>query len=542
MLTRKDLKIALLAGFVSILAFLTLLSGFFQQDEWLGYSRSILLTGSGPAELFNYAFAPSSGHYIPFTLLAVYFLYRLFGLNYNIFVVISLILHFTNVVLVYFFTRKLFKDYKMAFLSALIFGVFAPAYQGTAWVVANISTHVASIFALLSMIYIQKKKIYLSIVLLITSLFFKEIAIGLFLILPLIILLEASYKKQQKKRYVLLLLGAAGVYGLFRLMGLIVGTSSGLPSGGEVSVTKTIYNFLTLPLKSFVQSFIPPGYLRSVSFFFASFFRDEITGGVGSPLFEKFAIKRVFEVLNLGIFALIGFFILKLYRMKKLTLTNSTVFLLGVLFIAINSLIYALAPEGSGITSIVDSRNLYFTAIGASIMAVALARLYRKLGYLLLIIFVLFNFFTLVQSLKVFNERGSVRSRILSVIKESYPDFPDRVVFYLESDTSYYGLPEEDKIPPFQSGFGQTLLAYYWEQEKYPKEFYEGRFLWEISSQGYKQIGPRGFGYYRDFEQLKKSVEENGIQSDWVISFSWSEKDEIFRDISDEVRERLTKL
>ena len=99
----------------------------------------------------------------------------------------------------------------------------------------------------------------------------------------------------------------------------------------------------------------------------------------------------------------------------------------------------------------------------------------------------------------------------------------------------------QDKIPPFQSGFGQTLLASYWKQEQYPKEFYENRFLWDITSQGYKEVNNTGFGYYRDFSALKLAISQNKISAQSVIAFSYSSRDKRLQDISEEVKQRLFK-
>ncbi len=537
----RDFKIALMVSFVSVLPFLTLFSGFFQQDEWLGYTRSILLRGSGPAELLTYAFAPSAGHYFPFTLLLVYLIYSLFGLNYLFYVILSLVMHFTNVVLVYFLAISLFKDRKSAFLVALLFGISASAYQGTAWIAANIGSHMAAIFGILSMIFILKNKITLTLLALLISLLFKEIAVGLIIILPLLIFL---YKGKGKYSVLILLFG--GLYSIFRIFIFMAAQSgaatSAIGSSEAVDITRFVYNFATLPIKAVVQILIPSNYLREVAFFLSNLFRDEITGGLGSPRFEQFAIKRVFELLNIILFGALILFAVKWLAKANLKLFQIKNVFFGVFFILLNSLVFALVPEVSGIVSIIDSRNFYFLSIGMAFFLVSFTLLYKARGQAVLLFFIALNFFSLWKNLETFNIKGSERKQILLTIKQAYPDLPDKALFYFESDTAYYGLAEEIKIPPFQSGFGQTLLAYYWEQEQYPKEFYENRFLWDITSQGYKKAGERGFGYFRDFETLKNFVLENNIPFDSIFAFSWSDKDKKVLNISQEVRGRLTKI
>jgi len=92
---------------------------------------------------------------------------------------------------------------------------------------------------------------------------------------------------------------------------------------------------------------------------------------------------------------------------------------------------------------------------------------------------------------------------------------------------------------PFQSGFGQTLLIYYSQNEKFPRDFYPGDFLWEIRSQGYQEHGDRGFGYFRDFDLMAKTIDEKSIPADSVIAFRYDSSSQKIEDISIEVRGRL---
>ena len=64
------------------------------------------------------------------------------------------------------------------------------------------------------------------------------------------------------------------------------------------------------------------------------------------------------------------------------------------------------------------------------------------------------------------------RHNILNQISEDNLKLTDKQVFYTESDTSYYGLPDETKILPFQSGFGQTLLVWFEKSERFPNDFF----------------------------------------------------------------------
>jgi len=119
------------------------------------------------------------------------------------------------------------------------------------------------------------------------------------------------------------------------------------------------------------------------------------------------------------------------------------------------------------------------------------------------------------------------------------PKLPKNAVFYTESDSVYYGLPDQEKILPFQSGFGQTLLVYYQQNEQYSYKFYKDFFLWEISEQGYRETDGRGFGYYHNFDLLKKDLKQYNIPTDSIIAYSWNSKASTLINITDEVKARL---
>ena len=134
---------------------------------------------------------------------------------------------------------------------------------------------------------------------------------------------------------------------------------------------------------------------------------------------------------------------------------------------------------------------------------------------------------------------GNLRIEILNSIKKSYPTLPEKVIFYTDSNKSYYGLPDEDKIIPFQSGLGQTLLLWYYSDEKFSKVFFENKYLWGILSDGYKEIDDRGLGYFRDFERLKNAVNDNNLNPESVIAFRWDYYTNTLTDITREIRSKL---
>ncbi len=177
----------LLLALSPAILYLRIFWGFFQQDEWLGYSQFVLHRGQTMGELLVYFFTPSIGHFTPFTIATVHGLFGLFNLNYQAYAAISIGLHVMTGILVFVLAKNIFKDVRLAALTAFLFGIFASPFQGTAWVIADLAGHLSEIFRLLSIIYLFMPKLTNTLLFFMISLLFKEITIGLFLLIPIMV-------------------------------------------------------------------------------------------------------------------------------------------------------------------------------------------------------------------------------------------------------------------------------------------------------------------------------------------------------------------
>ncbi|MEK7526481.1 MAG: hypothetical protein AAB546_03305 [Patescibacteria group bacterium] len=537
---------------VLLVPYLRLFNGFFQQDEWYGFTDYVLLTGKDLPNLLATLFSPSIGHYDPLSDLVIYVLYNTWGMNYQAFLLVSLTSHLIIINLVYRLAKRIFSNkQKPAILATAFFTLFASSYQGTAWVVANIGTHGATIFGLLSTISFfdflmsnkqSSRKFYLAIGLFFVSLLFKEITFGLFVVYFFACFLFGTKNKKNRGRYLTLLVTFCLVYIFARILMFFAPHE---PASQFVTQTqslgKLVYNFGMIPFKSISQSTVPVGLIRLVADQVALVFPDTLTGGFGSPQFEVFVVKRVMEMISLGLAVLILLTGLVFFVKKR----KSPIILFSFLWIIVNSVIFAFSPERSGVVFTVDSRNLYFISIGSAIVvAYFLTNFYtNKVWVTTAITVILFgaNIFWLNCELIIFTQRGKIRREILQQIKNRYPDLPMKTLFYIQSDKSYYGLPEDQKILPFQSGLGQTLLVWYYPQEKFSKEFFKDRFLWEIEAQGYKEVGEVGFGFVREPLLLYEMKEKYNLPADAIIAFKWISRTEELVDITPEVRLELDK-
>ena len=547
----KKGKVALILLSVLLIVFLAygkMFYAFFQQDEWWGYSQYILHRTDGAKELISYFFAPSLGHFTPLTLIVLYGLFS-FGMNYHLFATVSILLHLVSVFLVYWFAKLIFKDLKLAILTALLFGLSASAYQGTSWVAADIATHGATIFGLLSSIFffkyldIQKVKyLYFSLVILFVSLLFKEIGVGLLVFFPILFIALSSCTKKEKFSVIKTFLVICLIYIVFRGSMLFIPQTKRSTTVFQYQSSKIIaYNFLTVPIKAISQSILPEAEMRNISELVTSHLGTKLTGQKGSVTYEVFVTEKVAETLSLT-FSMLLIVVSICIFLKNKSNGLAKIMISGLIWIIINSLIFAFAPERSGVITIIDSRYLYFVSIGTTFFIVSLTYLLlknRRCVFFVLTSLVILNIFWLDRQLSIYVEKGTIRKRILNTIKRDYSQLPLKVIFYTESDKSYYGLPPSERIMPFQSGFGQTLLVWYTSEYKFPNDFFQNKFLWGITDQGYKELDDQGFGYFRDFSKLVKAVEDEKLSFGSVISFRYDSESQMLTDNTNEVRGRL---
>lgn len=545
---RQKFQISVIIGIVALI-YSKLLSGFFQQDEWFSYGWYIIHRHLNFVDNLKFLFASSIGHYNPLTNIVQFKLYELWGMNFTNFAVLGILLHLVNVIAFYFFTKALFKkDKLLPFLMTILFGLTASIYQGVSWVVADISTLTASIFGLVSATYYLKyfdnyvnKYLIYSLLLIMVSLLFKEISIGLF-----ILYFGYSFFLDRSNRRVknLLLIATFGLlYITFRLLMMF---SPGITGDKLVTASQSIglilYNLVTIPFKTIFQILLPSDFMMLISTKISTLFSVNLVETIGVAKVDMFSIDKVMDFISISGGLLTSLFVLKIAK-KYNTNNQGKILLFGLSWVIVNSLIFSLSPETSGSIIAIDSRNLYFSAVGMSIIVVLVVNLLalgnpKKLMLFLLLV-LLFNTYWLNNNLNKVVLPGQIRKTILIQIGEQYPKFPEKVAFLVLSNTPYYGLSESEKIPPFQSGFGQTLLVWYYHRENFPDTFYKDRFLWELTSQGYKDDQGRGFGYFREYDQLKDAVKINKLKPESVIAFRWDSNTNSLTDITIEIRKKL---
>lgn len=529
---------------ITVIFYWKVFYGFFQQDEWFGYSEYILRQGFDFVNLLGYFISPSTVHYTPFTIMTLYSTLSIFGMNYTPHAVISVSLHIIVVILLFVLLKNIFNSKFLAGIGTLFFASFSSIQQATSWVMADIGTHGSTIFGILSIIFfldfLKSKinaKFYYSLLLLCVSLLFKEITIGILPIVIYLLWVNKSFSSIKKIKHIKEIIFCGVIYFLIRIL-MILNASGGMTEPVAMSLIyfKLLYDFVTIPVKAISQSVIPIEIMRSAAEFIAKLFPRSISNEIGSPAFETFVVTRVLEFVSLSSSLTIGIWVL----LKK---NRTNIVILGLIWIIMNSFIFAFSPQRTGITSVIDSRNLYIVSIGTVLLLTTVFEKIRRKNKITSIIFLtiilLPNLFYLNRNLSKLVMAGSVRKVILNHITKTVPKLPQKVVIFTQSNQSYYGLPEEKKIMPFQSGFGQTLLIWYYQKNEFPKDFFRDRFLWEIDSQGYKEIDEVGFGYFRDLDLLKETIKQYNLPKESVVGFYWDGKKEVIMDITEEVRTKI---
>lgn len=545
-----------------LISFRNLTHTFFQQDEWQYFGSSIYaLLSSNPVANVTLPLQGQLTHFFPLATLLFLFEYLVFKTNFLPYSIVGLSFHIANSLLVYYLLLLCTKKRIVAWGSAILFSVNSLAYQPITWVAAGIGTLPGTFFLLLFFFCLlrfnQTKRSVMLIYgffCVLTSILFKETSLFVFLFLPLVWLVAIFVYRRSFKipRFWLFSFVALGFfYALLRLFLLITPIRSAQPEVGDVrtaSIETYVYRTITIPLKAFPQSIIPFPVLRFVSnaLVHLGYPKFIASDGVANPYFVESIVFDLTCYLGSALLLLLSFYVYRKLRKQEPPLAN--VFVASVFFIGTGALPYIFIPGKAGFFSIFEPRDLYVVGIGSSVWValilyslgswLKLAQRRTLIFVLLISLIALFHSFSIQQDIRKLVEVGTTRKHLLTTIERAYTKLPQKVVFYTQSDRSYYGLPEEERILPVQSGFGRMLMVWYQDKEGFPGCLYEQQFLHDLIAEGYRFCSGRGFGYARKYETLLQIMRDNKISGVNVIGYSWNGKTQEFRDITVVLREK----
>lgn len=555
-----------------VLAYFTfgsLFRTFFLQDEWQYFGSSIhALSTSQPILYTILPFQGQLTHFFPLATLSFLGEYLLFKTNFTPYALLGLLLHVANSLLLYKIVKTISENKIIALASAWLFLVNSISHQPVTWIAAGIGTLPATLLLLISILtfvyYLEsnkKKYFFLCIVSLVGSILFKEISLFVLILLPAYWLFHLLlYKRPINKKLLASFLSIGIFYFLLRLVFIFFQIRSPQPEIGEAATSSTVasivvylFRIITIPLKGLPQLFFPEKFLLTISdgLVRVAYPQYVSTDGAVNPyISQSIVFDLVCYLLAIIICVIVYFLVRSFIKTKQFSLVSTTVF--GFLLASTSLLPFIFIPGKAGYFSIFEPRNLYIGVMGASILVVLF--IYKMVNYLskaqnkhfyLMIIFLiplfLFHITTTRGNLQKLEHIADVRRSLLNSIKQEYPKLPQTVIFYTQSDTAYYGMPDEEKILPVQSGFGRMLMVWYQDAQHFPGCLYENQFLHGLLDQDYKKCQERGFGYFRDYRKLIDAVKNNSINLESVISYSWNGSKEEFKDITEIIRDRLKK-
>lgn len=557
---KKNVKIGLFYLAIAALTFWKYPFTFFQQDEW---ALSGYLTYWDKANLSWFERLFTYEHYthlIPFSDFLSYIQFKLLGLNFFGYAIFGVGLHLANAYLVYTFSRILLKNNITSSLVGLFFLTNSVSHQAITWTITTIGTAGSTFFVISSLIFFVKyleksgklKFLYLCLLSLFIALGFKETSTFLFIFLPIFLLIwKGNFISFKKLIFPLGILAFS--YFSFRVFFYFVNffPQQNISELSQPSFYVYLFRLFSLPIKFMVESIVPISIIIKISKIVVRSGYSQfilVDGSVNPFIVESVGADIVILAFAVFLIAIIGILIYLLKRKKEYLLSKGI--LVSFIFIALSSIPFILVPGRAGFITLLDGRHLYITSIfTALLLAIFIYSVYkflpkkmmgRILALILVFAIVSFNEVKIFKDLSRQEEISSTRKKILHSITSSYPKLPKKVIFYIESDKSYYGLPKEEKIPPFQSGLGQTLLVWYnVAGESFPACFYKGEYLYELIAQGYKECGGRGFGYFRKKDTLISYVRKNDIPVENIIGFSYSSSEDLLKDITANIRKDL---
>lgn len=563
-LDKKKETLALLIITCSIIVtYQGLLNNFFEQDEWAVFADMIVFSGFSLDEKIRFLFRSSGvlSHFIPFTTLISYVLFhKVFRFTYEYYALLSIFLHVVNASLLFLIAKKLSKNTLIAFFAAMLFGIHKLSSQVIIWIAASIGAELSTLFFLLSMLsyllYLeQKKQIYFisSIPLFIFSFLFKETSLTLIVAYPFLHFWYTKAKNIQaflatKATYTLLFFPISVVFVfIFKLTLLfvnphhapiVVGNSTQFPG---IIIVKMIF----YPLLALAHIFDPVGYLFTIA---TVFMKAEYPYLAQSAIGLRSAETIVPDVLYLlfSVFVCALLLVTIVASKREEDKRTHMVFLFTIALFFISLLPYIPLPR---FTTFLEQRYYYTPHIFSAILISTLfnywcRRLLGTIGigiYIVLMVsIIMLNYLAINAYLGEKLIVAEKRKVILSQLKEKQPRLVgNKNVFYITGSGSDYLI--EDLKVPFQSGFGNVLMVWYYDEKHFPSEMVDQGYLYQLDDQGYKEIGSSGFGYYFKIEDMKKDLRQGKFSLDHLSAYSWDDKKQQLGDITQETKDALRR-
>lgn len=527
--------------FLGLLAYSPLINSYFVLDEWNTFSRFLGFGSSSYLQVIKSFIYSQDGQYLPVTQIFTYTVFLYARLNYYIYFFLGMALHFLVAILLYKFITKIISNRKIALISSLFF-IFSPQhFQGTSWVIANFGYFISSVFLLSSlMIFIlwiknnsQKpisNQIIVSILLLL-SLLTKDIGVFGIIAIPILSVVWSRWLTKLKDAILVV------TPSVLLIMWKFFTIRSHPQIDFDVSADAGLLNLITLPMRSLVQSIFP----QNIIYFFSRWLVIISTPATISDTATTAFNQSVESVGALMVVLLITILLVMLsvfiYRNQRKIFD---LYLTGILIASLSGLSYFFVD--SKIFSLLAPRYIYVAVAGITLSIASIFSIRwknNKLIYFLLFVYMTFLFFsTTTNSIKTTND-NILRKQILESVKLKIPNYQKDLVILVESDKSYYGLPDNTKTVPFLASPAIVFAVYLNDKIYLPKKVLKYETFQKFDSQGYIFDENGSYGYYWNFNLLKSDFSKYKFKIDSIYSFKFDSGKQILLDQTTEVRKKL---
>ena len=531
----KNILAFLILTSVILVVFYKLTQTFYQQDEWNGMG---LVYSEGIKSVFPETFKPIDILIVKgrFVSSFIFYLFAKFYPLQNLPIAIfALVLHIIATMLVFFLIRKYNNNYTAAILGSSLFALNSVAHGTVTWSVIAISTVGSSIFIFWSILtffkFIETSKskwLLITGLLLYISLWFKETGIYLFLFFPLVSLFLKKYKFSPSamlsyfKQFWMFLLPFLLIVG-YRILELRLRTTTSnlYLTGADENFFLTLFiRAILYPLTSFSLMYVPGNYFIQ---FARVVIHDNYPFFADAPNFLLIAQSVALDVLALVLTIFIIFLTLLLLRKEEKEKAKIVLFWLA--FSLFSFVPYIVLAKDF---SYLESRYYYVPVAGGAVLLawflLRLRQIIGKLGFLVFIVplsslFILWHTNTIEAAIEEQVKLSNTRKSLMFQLAEQLPTLSSQKnVFYITSDKNYWA---DTNMLPFQQGSGYTLMVLYYNSGKIPKSFLINGYLFEIGSQGYKESGDMGFGFFTDKKELEKAVTNYNLPPSSILHLQY---------------------
>lgn len=530
------IKTATILMFCSIV-YVPLVNGYFSHDEWQSFLDFYLLSKQDYVYGVTSFFLPQPGQYTPISISFTYTIFRLFGLSYKVYFLIGIVLHTLSSFVLTVWIYQLIQKKWPSLLGGILFMIAPHHFQATSWVVANIGYSLSLIFLILGLIFFfnlfKKKKnkyAFWSSLFFFLSLLNKEISAFILLILPLI----TFFWGRRKFKTYLSDLAIVTVPSLTLIIWHYWYLKAHPVLDYSIQYSSSLQSLFTLPIRSVVQSILPQNiiyFLAKILLFpFPPYNLEKLQTTSFNILVES---NGALAITILG-FILV---VLSSILMHKKSRKYFKIYLFGLILAFTSGWTYYFVDSSS--FALLQPRYVYAAIIGVCLsVSVLFIVVGQKLKVLIILFIAYFSFLTFTQSIEL-SKIGEERHTILKEIKKSIPSGSKNTLIYTESDSSFYGLPDNIKILPFQASAPKVLAAYLQDKIYLPKEIYEYLKLRPLDSQGYFKDNFGSYGYFRDYSSLLSTVRQKKVDIKNIYAFKYNSSQKKITNITDRVRQKI---